>query len=81
MSDRLVIRKVETWETSDGVIHATHAMAEHYVLNREMVDELMSWIDVDASKAQDILNVFTSRRPQVRIWLDACDKMEKASHA
>ncbi len=75
----LVIKKIETWETSDGAKHHTHEMAEQYVLNEELLDDMVEQLGITRDAAQDILNFFGGRRPAIRCWLDSIDKMEKAS--
>lgn len=76
----LTVRKVEVWETSDGVKHTSKAMADQYILNAEMVRELTTSAGYGDNEAQDIVNFLSGRRRGlVRDWLDACEKLEKES--
>lgn len=77
----LTIKKVEVWETSDGVVHASKEMAEQHICNNIFRDDLKNFLSciLSNTKAQDILNFLSGRPQQVREWLDANDAAEKAS--
>lgn len=73
----LTVKKVEVWQTSDGVTHTSKAMADQYVLNAEMVSEL-TIAGYGADEAQDIINFLSGRRRGlVNDWLNACENLEK----
>lgn len=74
----ITIRKVEAWETSDGVKHSTHEMALQHLANTELLDLLVR-DDRTRDQAQDLLNDIGNYRKELRAWLDACDAMERAS--
>lgn len=75
----ITVKKIEKWETSDGVVHSSQEMAHQYIMNAEMCADLGEAIylrqDVDA---QDIVNWIASNAKRVRAFLDACEAMEKA---
>ena len=75
----LTITKVTKWETSDGKVHNSQAMAEHHVMNNAVCD-LFDTIygSCDSIDSQDIVNVITSNKKFIREFLDKCDEMEKA---
>lgn len=74
----MIIKKVEVWETSDGVKHTTHEMALQHLANEELLDLLVR-DDRTRDQAQDLLNDIGNYRKGLRAWLDACDAMERAS--
>lgn len=72
----ITMRKVEVWETSDGVRHTTKEMAEHHIINWEMINLFGDFSHYD--HAQDVLNLISDNREAFRRYLDACDALERA---
>ena len=74
----MMIEKFTKYRTSDGQEHYSMAMAKQHVANEELRKSLNECWNIMA-EAQDVLNFLSSRRVQVRAWLDLCDAMEKES--
>lgn len=70
----LTVNKITKWQTSDGTEHSSEEMAHAYILNAEICELFDHIPEVDS---QDIVNVITSNRKQMRGFLDACDAMER----
>lgn len=69
------IKKVEAYQTIDGVLHSSRQMARQHLANVAM----LTLIEHQTANGQDVLNALSGDLAAVQEWVTACRLLERAA--